>query len=268
MTRNFILILLLTVFSAVILLALKDSDKLVNAQIISSNSNKKPISHKPTPYPSITPCPNGSGPVLVGNAPANYDPCNPPKPTPLSAEELARREKQKLEWEENEKKLLAANYPLKNETTFDVDEDGKKDKILYRVQPWEKDFEGLLQITNAKGNVIWEHEFFMAKRDLVKFLTEVLEYDSITKWVDSVFNEKNNYSFRVERIKIKESDISSEQLNHAAKIFKFSADKVKSEILAQRTNKVFTYRAEWREDLMQIVYVSSIKRFVCFSRGY
>lgn len=239
-------------------------------------SNKNPLAiniadqSKATfaPHPTITPCPNGAGPIFVGNAPANYDPCNPPKPKPLSAEELAKREKQRAEWEEEKKKILTANYPLKNETQIDIDGDGKKDKILYRVQPWESDFEGLVEITNAKGKIIWEHEFFMSSDDLYKFLTEVLYYGSVTDWVNSVFNKKKNYSFRVGNVKIKESEIDSEQLTHAAKVFKFSAEKVKAEILAQKTNRVFAYRAEWREDLMKIVYVPSIKRFVCFSRGY
>jgi ABC-type bacteriocin/lantibiotic exporter with double-glycine peptidase domain len=91
---------------------------------------------------------------------------------------------------------------------------------------------------------------------------------TITTWVSNAFNEKYNYSFLSEKRKIKKSEIDAEQIDYAAKLNKISANKLKAEILAQKVNRIFTYRAEWREDLMQIVYIPSLKKFVCFTRGY
>ena len=151
---------------------------------------------------------------------------------------------------------------------MDVDGDGKKDRVFYRIQRWKDDFEGLLTITNEKQKVLWEHEFFMGANDLAKFLDEVLGYDSVKVWVSSVFNNKADYSFRSEKLKIKEEEIDEKQLEHSAKIHNMSGKKLRAEILSSRTNRVFTYRAEWREDLMKLVYVPSLQEFVCFSRGY
>lgn len=172
------------------------------------------------------------------------------------------------DWEARKKKLLTAEFPLQAETTLDADGDGKPDKILYRIKPWKEDFEGLLKITSAQNKVLWEHEFFMSSRDLAKFLDEVLGYESVKNRVDNVFNPNQDYSFKALQEKIKESDLDSRQIDYAAKLHKTTARELKSEILAQKTNYVFTYRAEWREDFLRIVYIPSLKEFVCFARGY
>lgn len=108
----------------------------------------------------------------------------------------------------------------------------------------------------------------MSSKDLANFLVEVLDYESVTDWVENVFNKNENYSFEATKIKIKKSELDNEQIDYAAKIHKVTSQKLKSEILGQKTNYVFTYRAEWREDYMQIVFVPSLKEFVCFARGY
>lgn len=207
--------------------------------------------------PSPTPCATIPPPTNI------YDPCNPP-PTvdpALMADTHKRYETLKA-------KLFDAKFPLTNQTLVDVDGDGRNDKIFYRVQPWRDDFEGRLTITSANKRELWNHEFFMSSRDLTKFLTEVLDYENVETWVSSVFKEKAPYAFKAENKKLKTDVLDEEQLKHAAKIHKISFDSLKSEILDQPTNHVFSYRAEWREDLMLLVYVPSLKAFVCFSRGY
>lgn len=196
---------------------------------------------------------------------ASGNPCVPKTPT---KEELEIRGQRAKEWEERKKKLLGADFPLKSETMLDVDGDGKPDKILYQIKPWQQDFEGLLKITSADEQVLWEHEFFMSSRDLAKFLVEVLEYESVTQWVKSVFEKQAPYSFKADTRKLKPAELSDNQINHAAKLYSLEPKKLKSEILMQKTNRIYTYRAEWREDLMQIVFIPSLKKFVCFSRGY
>lgn len=174
----------------------------------------------------------------------------------------------KNQWEDEKRKLLQANYPLTSSTRIDVDGDNVADTITYGVKRWEDDFEGRLTIISSKGKELWDHEFFMASRDLAKFLAEVLEYENSSQWVASVFTVGAPYRFEFERIKIKADAIGDEQIEHAAKIHKTSATKLKKEILNQKVNRTFSYRAEWREDLMLLVYIPSLKYFVCYSRGY
>lgn len=108
--------------------------------------------------PTATPCGN---PTKVSN---RVDPCHPPKT--ISPEEITAR---LVQWEIKKKKLFSANFPLENETSIDVEGDGKNDKVLYQIKPWEKDFEGLLKITSANGKILWEHEFFYEFKRLGKF---------------------------------------------------------------------------------------------------
>ena len=206
-----------------------------------------PEFRSPTPSPSL-------------GVPTNKGTPSNSKGHPPTAEQLAEI-RQKLE------PLFAAKYPLTAEALVDVDGDGKKDKVFYRAQPWENDFEGQLKITSAEGRTLWEDNFPMGSNDLAEFLT-LLGYDSIREWVKNVFNKKQNYSFQTEALKIRARDIEDDQLAYASKVFKFSERRIKKEILHQRINRRYSYRAEWREDLMRLVYVPSIKRFICYSRGY
>lgn len=103
---------------------------------------------------------------------------------------------------------------------------------------------------------------------MVKFLSEVLGYDSVNVWVYNVFKKEADYSFVADSKKLKAAELSDDQINYAANNYGMQPQKLRAEILAQKTNHIYTYRAEWREDLMQIVYVPSLKKFVCYSRGY
>lgn len=110
--------------------------------------------------------------ISAQKIPPTVTPCRPPfdnkinpcvERTPTK-EEIEQRNKRAQEWEETKKKLLTANFPIRNQTSIDVNGDGKPDKILYQIKPWQDDFEGLLQITSANNETLWEHEFFMSSR--------------------------------------------------------------------------------------------------------
>ncbi|MGB7203016.1 MAG: hypothetical protein WBD16_12250 [Pyrinomonadaceae bacterium] len=171
-------------------------------------------------------------------------------------------------WEIEKQKLLDAKYPLTAETRVDVNGDGLNDHITYRVQRWQSDFEGRLTIKSSKGKELWDHEFFMGSNDLAKFLVEVLEYKNSTEWVNNVFAKDAPYSFKAETVKLKANDIDDENLKYASKIHKTSAKRLKDEVLRQKKNRIYSYRAEWREDLLNLVYIPSLKYFICYSRGY
>ncbi len=91
---------------------------------------------------------------------------------------------------------------------------------------------------------------------------------TLADWVRRFFSGKLNYGAQIERTKIKTEDIDAEQLDYAAKLAGVNSRGLETEILSQKINVVVSYRAEWREDLMAIVYVPSLKKFVCHSRGY
>lgn len=210
--------------------------------------------------PSPTPCPS---PKILSNI---VDDCNPaPLVTPLGEQEIAQRQK---EWEKTKARLFDVKFPLINKTSIDVDGDRKKDSVTYTIRRWRDDFEGQLSIKSASGRVVWNHEFFMSSRDLAKFLVEVLDYQNAKDWVNSVFDTKAPYHFEAEKKKLISKDLDEEQIKYAAQLHKISAKKMRSEILLQKTNQLFSYRAEWREDFLQLVYIPSLKSFICFSRGY
>lgn len=171
--------------------------------------------------------------------------------------------------------LCFAQTPFTNLSSVyfqDVDGDGKPDKFTYQVKNWENDYEGAIKIVSASGRVLWEHEYPMVKGDFNELLSTESDVSgrkvTFAGWVKQFFSRKLNYGAEVERIKIKAKDIDDEQINYAAELAKVNAQTLKKELLSQRINTVVSYRAEWREDLMMIVYVPSLKKFVCYSRGY
>jgi hypothetical protein len=163
-------------------------------------------------------------------------------------------------------------WPLRTEAMKDVDGDGRADKLVYEIKPWEKDYEGYLKITSARGEILWEDQWPMEKGDL----EELIETEGgvtgkkvdMKSWVEKFFRGELNYGARVEREKLKASDLHDEPVAASAKFYKVTTASVKKNILSQKTNLLFSYRAVWREDLILLVYVPSIRRFVCYQRGY
>lgn len=205
------------------------------------------------------------GPASNSTDAPNISSNSMPMPMPTPDPRLTERQRQ---WPIEREKLVKATYPLIKESSMDIDGDGKPDKLYYRIRPWEDDFEGQVKITSNDQRVIWDHEFYMGKNDLAKFLAEVLDYSNVTQWVKNFFKAKAPYAFEFKKTKIKASDLNEVQIDHAAEIHKTTAKKLRDEILSQPKNHVISYRAEWREDLMLAVYVPSLKRFICYSRGY
>jgi hypothetical protein len=155
----------------------------------------------------------------------------------------------------------------------DFDGDGKPDKLIYEVKPWRTDYEGALIITSANGKTLWEDHWPMAKDDL----EELIETEGavtgkkvdLKSWVEKFFEGGLNYGARFEREKLKASDVSHDELLAGfAKHYGVTIAALKKSILSQKTNLVFSYRAEWREDLIVLVYVPSVCGFVCYQRGY
>lgn len=160
-----------------------------------------------------------------------------------------------------------ASKPLRSTYRKDVDGDGRPDKFIYEVKRRETDYEGSLRIISAKGNVLWEHQFLLLEKDLLGD-PDWLGGKSVEYWVKNFFKGVA-YGAEVESLKLKPSDLDDEErLAAFAKRYGTSLGKLRRGILSQEVNTVFSYRAEWREDLNMLVYVPSIGRLVCYKRGY
>jgi hypothetical protein len=78
-----------------------------------------------------------------------------------------------------------------------------------------------------------------------------------------------NYGAKFESRKLEASELRDEErLADFAKYYGISLASMKKNILSQKANSLISYRAEWREDLNLLVYVPSIRKFVCYQRGY
>lgn len=157
--------------------------------------------------------------------------------------------------------------PLRSVYRKDVDGDRKPDTFIYEVKRWETEYEGLLKIVSAKGRVLWEHHFLMLRKDVFGD-PNWLGGRGLENHVKYFFAKGSLYGSEVEHIKLKASDFDPDQITYAAKLAGITLSKLRRDILSQRINTVFEYRAEWREDLMSIVYVPSLRKFVCYHRGY
>jgi len=166
-----------------------------------------------------------------------------------------------------------AAKPLRTVYQKDVDGDGRADKLVYEIRKWKDDYEGSLVITSATRRTLWEHRWGMSKNDL----TELIETEgdvtnkktNLESWVTKFFGGDLNYGAKFESRKLKASELRDEErLTDFAKYYGISLANMKKNILSQKTNSLFSYRAEWREDLNLLVYVPSIRKFVCYQRGY
>jgi hypothetical protein len=175
--------------------------------------------------------------------------------------------------------LILANYapaqttrstqPLRSLFLKDVDGDGRADKFVYTVKPWRTEYEGSLTIRSAKGSVLWQHQWLMMKDKLFGDLLNLEGNISLETWVEKFFAGKLTYGATFRHVKLKASDLKDEErLAAFAKYYGVSLGKLKRDILSQEVNIVFAYRAEWREDLNKLVYVPTIRKFVCYQRGY
>jgi hypothetical protein len=92
---------------------------------------------------------------------------------------------------------------------------------------------------------------------------------NLKSWVAKFFGGDLNYGAKFESRKLEASELRDEErLANFAKYYGVSLASMKESILSQNANSLFSYRAEWREDLNLLVYVPSIRKFVCYQRGY
>ncbi len=106
----------------------------------------------------------------------------------------------------------------------------------------------------------------MKQEDLNTLMEEEGRKD-IKDWVAHFFQNRNFDAGAYVQEKLKESDLSDKVIDYWAEKFKVSRDTLKKEILSQKTNHTFHYRAEWREDFYALVYLPKTKKFIQYT-GY
>ena len=135
-------------------------------------------------------------------------------------------------------------WPLRTEVTKDVDGDGQPDKLVYEIKPWEKDYEGYLKITSARGETLWEDGWPMAKDDL----EELIETEGgvtgkkvdMKSWVKKFFSGELNYGAHYSREKLKATDLWDDPLDASAEILRCHQSKSQKEhSVAENERAVF-----------------------------
>lgn len=150
---------------------------------------------------------------------------------------------------------------------LDVDGDGMKETFSYFMKKNKDNFDVNLTVTTTAKKTLWEHQYSMRKHDLV---SDLLGYEgniSVAQWVEKFFKPSLTYGAKFERVSIKKEEISLEFLKFYSKQLKVSAKKLEKLILMQNKPLQFYYRAQWREDLLILVYIPQLKKFVHFSAG-
>jgi hypothetical protein len=147
----------------------------------------------------------------------------------------------------------------------DVDGDGRPEFLTYSLARQGDRYRAALAIRGDRG-LLWSRRWSMTVADLNELLTEEGEIPP-SEWVERFYGGGLHYGAVLERRKLKAGDLDPQFMDDAARQAKIPASAVEKSILREKTNLVFIYRASWREDLIELVYVPELKRFVRYSPG-
>ena len=147
----------------------------------------------------------------------------------------------------------------------DIDGDGKPETLSYTLARQDDRYRVTLAIRGARGP-LWVKRWSMTVADLNELLREEGDIPA-SEWVERFFGGGLHYGATLQRRKLKAGDLDPQLIDDAARQAKMPAAAVEKAILREKTNLVFTYRGSWREDLIVLVYVPELKRFVRYSPG-
>jgi len=154
---------------------------------------------------------------------------------------------------------------LRKSWRIDVDGDGRPEILTYSLARDGDRYRAALAIRGERA-VLWSRRWSMTVADLNELLTEEGDIPA-SEWVERYFGGGLHYGAVLERRKLKAGELDPQFMDDAARQAKIPAAAVEKAILREKTNLVFTYRASWREDLIELVYVPELKRFVRYSPG-
>lgn len=163
--------------------------------------------------------------------------------------------------------VYAEGTDLRAAHQADLTGDGNPETVVYRLKKAEGGFDARLTISTTAGRILWDHEYAMTEDDLVNDLLMNEGDISLAHWVEHFFDGSLVYGARSERADIVEGDISMEFLEYYSSFLGYSAVDLKRLILSRKIHDIFYYRASWREELVMLVYVPELGKFVHYSAG-
>jgi hypothetical protein len=147
----------------------------------------------------------------------------------------------------------------------DVDGDGKPEVFSYTLARAGEQYRATVTVRGPQG-LLWSQRWVMTAADFGELLQEEGDLPA-AEWVERFFAGGLTYGAKLEKRKLKAGDLDPELLDQAARKARLPAATVEKSILRERVNLVFLYRATWREDLVELVYVPELKRFIRYNRG-
>lgn len=163
--------------------------------------------------------------------------------------------------------LVMAGGPNSSVWKTDVDGDGVPETFVYSLTEQGVGFVGTLEIRSASGTILWTHRWEMKSSDLTDDLLAEEGNISVGDWVSRFFTGPLVYGAKLEHRKLKGEELQPNFIEFYAKREALSTDQLKAMILSQKTNVVFSYRASWREDLLELVFVPQLNKFIRYGQG-
>lgn len=156
----------------------------------------------------------------------------------------------------------------------------------YGLKREGEDYQGWLKIRTEQGVQLWADEWVMRAGDLNELVateggmqkdrkSECKPYVAGTEqnglalkdWVGNIFSGKLRYGVEIGEEKLKAGDLNSEYLTFYGKKFNTMPARLKDEILVQSRNLRVAYRATWREDYKELVFVPSLNQYIMYGNG-
>ena len=157
---------------------------------------------------------------------------------------------------------------------YDVNGDGKKESFVYTIVDSGKEYiTSSLSIKTENNQIYWFHEWQMHRSDLYDdiFTTsgELTERGELTleEWLSGFFECKLDYTSCIYKAKLKREDIVYDFVKYSAKKEKLTTKQLMALIINNKEHVIFHYRATWREDLLELVFVPTLNKFIHFGMG-
>ena len=148
----------------------------------------------------------------------------------------------------------------------DINNDGVEEIIRYSLNKVAEYYEGRLTIS-TKDKILWDHQFNMTNDDLFDDLLMNEGNITLEYWVNHFFDVTLVYGAKYERYKIPANEIDMDYLDFYSNQENIPASELKNQILSQDINSTFYYRAGWREELVMLVYLPELGKFISYSGG-
>jgi len=160
----------------------------------------------------------------------------------------------------------ASERNYSSSSKVDIDNDGVEETIRYSLNKAAEYYEGRL-IIESKDMIQWDHQFNMTHNDLFDDLLMNEGNITVEHWVNHFFDGTLVYGAKYERYKIPANEIDMDYLDFYSKKENIPASELKNQILSQDINSTFYYRASWREELVMLVYLPELGKFISYSGG-